>query len=83
MRLQHRFCQSVSRRDMKNDEDLVCELSRDSDPACFRLCGAPLSVAHFDAYAAGCIKSTVDFVVDEEEKLDAACAALSRSDQLL
>jgi hypothetical protein len=42
-----------------------------------------VSVAHFDAYAAGCIKSTVDFVVDEEEKLDAACAALSRSDQLL
>jgi hypothetical protein len=51
----------------ENDEDLVCELSRESDPACHQLCGAPLSGAHFDAYAAGCTKSTLDFVVDEEE----------------
>ena len=53
--------------DLKCDEDLVCELSRESDPACHQLCGAPSSVAHFDAYAAGCTKSTLDFVVDEEE----------------
>lgn len=50
MRLQHRFCQSVIRYDLKSDEDLVCELSRESDPACHQLCGAPTSVAHFDAF---------------------------------
>lgn len=46
---------------MKNDEDLVCELSRESDPACYQLCGAPLCDAQFDAYAAGCTKSTLSW----------------------
>jgi hypothetical protein len=49
---------------LKNDEDLVCELSRESDTACRQLCGAPSCGAHLDAYAAGCTKSTLDFVVD-------------------
>ncbi len=67
------------RYDVKDDEDLACELSRESDPACFQLCGALSSVAHFDAYAAGCTKSTLDFVVDKDEKRDATYTALSRS----
>lgn len=33
----------------------------------------------FDAYAAGCTKSTLNFVVDEDEKRDATYTALSRS----
>jgi hypothetical protein len=68
--------------DLKNDESLVCELSRESDPACHQLYGAPSSVAHFDAYAAGCTKSTLNFFVDEVEQRDAAaeeCAAPQRS----
>jgi hypothetical protein len=48
--------------DLKNDEDLACELSRESDPACYQLCGAPLSDARFDAYAAGCTKSTLSWM---------------------
>ena len=67
------------RYDVKNDEDLASELSRESDPACFQLCGALSNVAHFDAYAAGCTKSTLYFVVDEDAKRDATYAALSRS----
>ncbi len=54
--------------DLKRDEFLVCERSRESVQACHQLCGALASVAHFDAYAAGYSKSISDFVVDEEEK---------------
>jgi hypothetical protein len=57
------FCNSL-----KKNEDLVCELSRESDPAGHQLCGVPLRAAHFDANAAGgYTKSTFDSVVAEEE----------------
>jgi hypothetical protein len=72
------FCNNL-----KKNEDLVCELSRESDTAGHQLCGATLSAAHFYANAAGgYIKSIFDSGAAEEEYRDAVvteCTAQRRS----